>query len=262
MATAHDVAAGPRLGIAFEGCGCRAAFHVGALEWLRQQGLAFAAVSGASSGSLIAGAAAIGRIGDLRAAWTELLGTPVFDLRRTFRGRWPFRMSEIVGGVAERYFGTRLVGDTLVPLGVVITQLQSVGFRRRTLTARDDVPLAAAVRASCFIPGPYSRMVPIDGRLTFDGAWLGRVPIREARDLGADRVLACVSDDAGRLLRGAVRPVLADPPDDVDYRVLSPLTPLPIGTFDFDAAATRASFDIGRASAQAFVDREHQWLGI
>ena len=105
-------------------------------------------------------------------------------------------------------------------------------------------------------------MVPIDGRLTFDGAWLGRVPIGEARDLGADKVIACVSDAAGRLLRGAMRARPAEPPVDVDYRVLSPLRPLPIGTFDFDAAATRDSFDIGRASAQAFVDRERPWLAL
>jgi predicted acylesterase/phospholipase RssA len=251
-----------RLGIAFEGCGCRAAFHVGALEWLTQQGIAFTAVTGASSGSLIAGAAAIGLVGDLRAAWTELLGTPVWDGRRAFRGRWPFRMSEIVGGAAERYFGTRLMGDTSIPLGVVITQLRVAGFERRTLTARDAVRLASAVLASCFIPGPYSRMVPIDGRLTFDGAWLGRVPIREATDLGANKVIACISDDAGRLLRGAVRPVPVDPPVNVDFRVLSPVRPLPLGTFDFEPAATRASFEIGRVSAQAFADRERQWLAL
>lgn len=250
------------MAIAFEGCGCRAAFHVGALEWLKEQDIAFTAVTGASSGSLVAGALAIGRTGDLREAWTELLGTRVCDFRRALRGRWPFRMSEIVGDAAEQYFGARMVGDTVIPLGVVVTQLRATGFERRTLTAHDDVVLADAVRASCFIPGPYSRMVPIDGRLTFDGAWLGRVPIREASDLGAAKVIACVSDDFGRLLRGAVRTVPVDAPVNVDYRVLSPVKPLPIGTFDFSAAATRASFEIGRVSAQAFLDQERRWLAL
>ena|SRR2546426_12683412 len=39
------------------------------------------AVSGASSGALIAGAFAIGRAGDLRAVWTELFGSRVSDVR-------------------------------------------------------------------------------------------------------------------------------------------------------------------------------------
>jgi predicted acylesterase/phospholipase RssA len=253
---------GPRLGIAFEGCGCRAAFHVGALEWLNEQGVRFAAVTGASSGALIAGAAAINRVDDLRPAWSELLGTRVFDPRYVLRARWPFRMSEIVGGVAERYFGGMLVGDTPIPLGIVITQLRATGFTKRTVTARDPISVARAVRASCFIPGPYSRMVAIDRRLTFDGAWLGRVPVSEARQLGAEKIIACVSDDAGRLLRGALRAVPAAPPTDAEYRVLAPVAPLPIGTFDFDREATRVSFEIGRASAQAFVDRERGWLSI
>jgi predicted acylesterase/phospholipase RssA len=79
--------------IAFEGCGCRAAFHVGAVEWLFENRLIPGAVAGASSGALIASAAAVGRVGDLRPVWTELFGSRVCDLGRLWRGRWPFRMS-------------------------------------------------------------------------------------------------------------------------------------------------------------------------
>jgi predicted acylesterase/phospholipase RssA len=70
------------LGIAFEGCGCRAAFHVGVIEWLVEHDLMPEAVSGAISGALIAGAFAIGRAGDLRAVWTELFGSRVSGVRR------------------------------------------------------------------------------------------------------------------------------------------------------------------------------------
>lgn len=248
------------IAIAFEGCGCRAAFHVGALEWFASHGVTFNAFAGASSGALIAAAAALGRIDDLRPAWMALLGTRVCDPRLLLRARWPFRMSEIVGGVARDYFGDRLMRDTIMPLGIVVTQLRRRGFERRTLTASDPVLLSSAVRASCFIPGPYSQMVPIDGRLTFDGAWLGRVPIHEAHQLGARKVVACVGDDEGRLLRGAVRAVPFEIPVGVDYRVLSPITPLPVRTFDFDRGATLESFEIGAASAEAFCGRERSWL--
>lgn len=244
--------------IAFEGCGCRAAFHVGALEWFAANGVAFSACAGASSGALIAAAAALGRIDDLRPAWMTLLGTRVCEARRLLRGRWPFRMTEIVGGVARDYFGDRLIGDTRLPLAIVVTQLGARGFVRRTLTAADRLPIATAVLASCFIPGPYSRMVPIDRRPTFDGAWLGRVPIEEAHRLSAGPVVACVGDDEGRLLRGAVRPARLAPPRGIDVRVLSPIRPLPIGTFDFDRGATLECFEIGARSAEAFAARQRE----
>ncbi len=249
-----------RLAIAFEGCGCRAAFHVGALEWFAAHGIEFTAAVGASSGALVAGALALKRVADLRPAWMALAGSRVFDPRLLLHGRWPFRMSEIVGNVARAYFGDRLLGNTVIPLGVVVTQLRARGFQRRTLTARDEVLLSAAVRASCFIPGPYSRMVPIDCRLTFDGAWLGRVPIAEAHELGGSRVIACVSDAAGRLLRGALRPMPVAAPEGVNYRVLSPIKPLPVRTFDFDRHATIESFDIGARSAERFVSIHADWL--
>jgi predicted acylesterase/phospholipase RssA len=248
------------LGIAFEGCGCRAAFHVGAIEWLVANKIELAAVAGASSGALIAAAVALRRTADLRPVWTELTGTRVCDPRRLLRGRWPFRMSEIVGDAARDYFGGTRLGDTPIPLAIVVTQLGTRGFTRRTLTGRDDVLVSAAVRASCFIPGPYSRMVPIGRRLTFDGAWLQRVPVREAADVGASRVIACVSDEGGRLLRGAWRAAPAEVPRDVDYRVLFPIRPLPVRTFDFNRQATLDSFDIGARSAEAFAVGNAEWL--
>jgi predicted acylesterase/phospholipase RssA len=114
---------------------------------------------------------------------------------------------------------------------------------------------------SCFLPGPYSRMVPIDRRLTVDGAWLGRVPIRELAQLGTPRVVACVSDVAGRLLRGAFWTMSIAVPPEVDCRVLAPIAPLPVGAFDFDRTATLETFAIGRASAEVFADRNREWLG-
>jgi predicted acylesterase/phospholipase RssA len=250
----------PAFSIAFEGCGCRAAFHVGAIEWLAEHNLFPATVAGASSGALVAAATAVGRVTDLRPVWTELFGSRVCEMGRLLRGRWPFRMSEIVGGAATKYFGDRLLADTLIPLSIVVTQLRASGFRRRALTAHDPVSLANAILASCFIPGPYSRMVPIDRRLTVDGAWLGRAPIREAAQLGSLKVIACVSDSAARLLRGALWTRAMAVPDDVDCRVLAPIAPVPVGAFDFDRAATLETFAIGRASAEVFADKNREWL--
>jgi len=98
---ARDASFDPGLGIAFEGCACRAAFHVGAVEWLTENGFRPAAVAGASSGSLVAAALATNRDDRLREAWMELVGSAVCDWRRVLRARWPFRMTEIVAGAAQ-----------------------------------------------------------------------------------------------------------------------------------------------------------------
>jgi predicted acylesterase/phospholipase RssA len=248
--------------MAFEGCGCRAAFHVGVIEWFAEHNLLPQAVAGASSGALIAGAIAVGRVDDLRTVWAALFGSRVCDVRRVLKGRWPFRMSEIVGGVASQYFGDRLLADTLMPLSIVVTELRASGFKRRALTATDPLTIGTAILASCFFPGPYSRMVPIDRRLTFDGAWLGRVPIDAVAALGPRKVIACVSDDLGRLLRGALWTTPMPVPDEVDCRVLSPIARLPIGAFDFDRSATLETFAIGRDSARLFADRHRDWLTL
>jgi predicted acylesterase/phospholipase RssA len=256
----------PLFSIAFEGCACRAAFHVGAMEWFADENLFPAAVAGASSGALIAAAVATDRIHELRAVWADLYGTRVCSAQRLLRGRWPCRMSEIVGGVTARYFGARPLADTSIPLSIVVTQWRGAGFERRTLTATDDVTIERAVLASCFFPGPYSRHVPIERRLTVDGAWLGRVPVVEAarlrHDYGghANRVIACVGDDEGRLLRGALRPRPMEIPASVDYRVLAPVEPLPLGAFDFDGDRTQRTMAIGRASAERFARAHRQWL--
>jgi len=247
------------IGIAFEGCGCRAAFHVGVMEWLAERGLQPAAVTGASSGSLVAAAVAFGRVRVMRPSWLEYFGTRVFQKHRLLRGRWPFVMTEIVSAASHRHFGDVSMPDTPIPLGIVVTQWRGAGLRRRLITARDPIPVPRAILASCFIPGPYSRMFPIDQRPTFDGAWFARVPIDEMQALGVSRVIACVGDDRGRLLRGVLgrKPM---PAPQADYRVLSPVAPLPIGAFDFDPDGTLASFQIGRRSAETFVSLHERWI--
>ena len=73
-------------------------------------------------------------------------------------------------------------------------------------------------------------------------------------------MIACVSDDAGRLLRGALWTKTIEAPAGIDCRVLSPVAPLPIGAFDFDRGATLETFAIGAESARQFADRHRDWL--
>jgi predicted acylesterase/phospholipase RssA len=247
------------IGIAFEGCACRAAFHVGAIEWLTEQGFQPAAAVGASSGSLVAAALALGRVEELREAWMEVAGSAVCNWSRVLRARWPFMMTEIVGGAARRRFADALMADTKVPLGIPVTVWDNWRFERRLFSGRHPLRIAAVVQASCFLPGPYWQMVPLDGLATFDGAWLARVPVDDVATLGASKVIACTSNVQGRLLRGAIRATDVPTPR-ADHRVLYPIEPLALGSFDFNIERSLRALAIGRASAAAFVDQHREWL--
>lgn len=151
------------------------------------------------------------------------------------------------------------MADTSVPLGIAVTEWRRWRFRQRLVTSRDRFRIAAVVQASCFFPGPYWQMVPLDGRPTFDGAWLGRVSVDDVAALGARKVIACSSNLEGRLLKGAIR--TADVPSPkADYRVLYPTEPLALRPFDFDRRRSLEAFEIGRTSAAAFVETHRSWL--
>ena len=189
----------------------------------------------------------------------EVAGSAVCDWRRLLRARWPFLMTEIVSGAARRRFADALMADTIVPLGIAVTVWDQWRFQRRLFTGRHPCRIATMIQASCFLPGPYWQMVPLEGRPAFDGAWLQRVPVDDAATLGARKVIACTSNIDGRLLRGALRPVDVEKPAS-DFRVLSPIEPLALGPWDFNLERSVQALTIGRASAAAFVDRHREWL--
>ncbi len=249
----------PRLGFAFEGCSCRAAFQVAAARVLVNAGVVPTAVSGASSGSMVAAAIAVGRLDELASHWGDLLGrTDVWAPRRLLRGRWPLQMSHILRPGLEAHLGSMQISDTALPLAITVTQLGRRGPREHVLGPRDAVSVVDAVMASCFIPGIYSRPVFLGGRPLLDGAWVRRTPVDPVRALGAERIVAFVSRPHGQLDGGVLRPRRWAPA--ADTRVLSPSEELPIRGFDFDEGRTRAAMAIGRESAHAFLETHRDWL--
>ena len=243
------------VGIAFEGCGCRAAFHVGVLEELRQRGVRFEAAAGTSSGSILAAAVAFGLEDQVRATLFDLLDTPIFRPRVALRGSWPWRMSEIVGSTVRRYFGDRRMHHAEMPLCIPVTLLGRRGWRRVSVDHRCDLPVVDAILASCFIPGPYHRRIRLDCRTAFDGAITGRVPCDELHDLGARTLLASVSHPSGRLQKGALLKRAAEPPARQPI-VIKPSTQLAVSTFDFDRQRMLQALESGAGSARRLVGDE------
>ncbi len=247
------------LGFAFEGSSCRSAFGVGAAQRLAELGVVPDVVAGASSGSVLAAAIATDRGDALPEVWLEVSARArYFQPRRLLRGRWPLTMSHILRGALTEWLGATRLSETTRPIALLVTRLRPTGPRVQVLTGRDDVGLVEAVLGSCFIPGPYSRPIRIGGRLVVDGAWMMRVPAAEALALGADRVIAIVTDEEHRNIGGLFRKRTHPWPPGV--RALGPLGPMQISGFDFDVAKHRAAMAMGRESAEMFVRENEAWL--
>lgn len=244
--------------LAFEGCAGRAAFHVGVVDWLQQHGLRPRAVTGASSGAIVAAALAVGQGHRLREMWLEGLDARLFRPERLLRGRWPFAMSDILGKASRAYLGGWRLRDVPLPLGIAVTVWRGGRFRRRLLTSRDSMTLVDAVLASCYIPGPYARMVPVAGRFALDGAWQLRVPVDDLRRLGPAPRVAVVTNPEGRLEGGFPRTVRVQPR--LKTEVLAPLEPLPLRGFDLDRGRHRACIEAGWHSAEAFFSERADWF--
>lgn len=246
------------LGLAFEGCAGRAAFHVGVVEGLREIGLEAAYVAGASSGAIVAAFIASGRQETITAEWLAATGARVLRPEMILRGQWPWRMSDIVGEVLERAFGELRLPELPLPVAIPVTLIERGQRRRQVLTRDDDERLVDAVLGSCFVPGPYSTTVRVQGRVAFDGAWLLRTPVDAAFTLGASRVLAVLGHARGSLKSGY--PFGKDVPVPAHTRLLYPASDLDLGGYDTDGGRVRSAIANGRETLLRFVDSNRDWM--
>jgi NTE family protein len=156
--------------------------HVGALKVLDEAGIRPNLVVGTSAGSLVGALYAGGVRGDalVDMALAVQRGQLV-DLTFPKRGF-------IDGEKLETYVNQALQGRPIerleLPFVAVATEL-----RTGTLTAFNRGDTGVAVRASCSVPAVF-HPTPIQGHEYVDGSLVSPVPVRVARSLGADLVIA------------------------------------------------------------------------
>jgi NTE family protein len=174
----------PRLGLALGGGAARGFAHVGVIQVLEEAGIKPDLVVGTSAGSLVASFYASGKKGAQlqqvaetmeEAAFTDWT-LPIFS-RGVLRG-------EALARYVNAQVGGRLMEDMPLPLGIVATDLNS---GQGVLFRRGDT--GTAVRASSAVPAVFEP-VRISGRDYVDGGLVSPVPVRYARQMGADLVLA------------------------------------------------------------------------
>ncbi len=171
-----------RLGLALGGGAARGFAHIGALQVLEEAGIRPHVVVGTSAGSLVAALYASGRSAqDLAALALTMDEGALTD--------WAFPSRGVIRGEAlARYVREQTQGRTIeampMALGIVATDLDSGA---PVLMRQGDT--GTAVRASSAVPAVF-QPVKVDGREYVDGGLVAPVPVRFARHMGADVVVA------------------------------------------------------------------------
>ena len=172
------------LGLALGGGAARGFAHVGVIQVLEEAGIQPELVVGTSAGSLVAALYASGKnSAQLKRVAETMEEAELTDWMMPILNRGALR-----GEALARYVNTqvngRLIEQMKLPLGILATDLHSgepVLFRRGNT--------GTAVRASSAVPAVF-QPVKIGPREYVDGGLVSPVPVRQARDMGANVVIA------------------------------------------------------------------------
>ena len=172
----------PRIGLALGGGAARGFAHIGVIQVLEVAGIRPDLVVGTSAGSLVAALYAAGRTGaELARVALAMDESAITDW--SFPGRGMIRGDALARYVRDQT-GGRTIEQLPLPLGIVATDLDSGSA---VLFQRGDIGLA--VRASSAVPAVF-QPVAIGGREYVDGGLVSPVPVRFARQMGAELVIA------------------------------------------------------------------------
>ena len=173
-----------RIALALGAGGARGLAQIGVIEVLEERGLVVDAVSGSSSGALVGGIFAAGRLREFDERLRAMSRT---DFLRLLDPGW--RRSGVLRG--QRLVDTmrEVVGDPLIEtLPVEFTAVAVDLERQREVWIREG-RLWDALRASFAIPGLFTPH-RINGRALVDGGLLAPLPITATRLSDAHRLVA------------------------------------------------------------------------
>ena len=173
-----------KVGLALGGGAARGFAHVGVIAVLEEAGLKPQIVVGTSAGSLVAALYASGKTSaQLQQTALTMEEVTITDWMLPIIGKGVFR-GDALGRYVNQLVGGRLIENMAMPLGIVATDLNS---GQAMLFQRGDT--GTAVRASSAVPAVFVP-VKISGREYVDGGLVSPVPVRFARQMGADIVIA------------------------------------------------------------------------
>ncbi len=174
----------PKFGLVLGGGAARGFAHVGVIQVLEEAGIKPDLVVGTSAGSLVAAFYASGQNGaQLQKVAETMEEATITDWTVPLLGRGMMRGDGLARYV-NSHTGNRRIEELKMPLGIVATDLRTGDG---VLFQRGD--LGIAVRASSSVPAVFEP-VRIGNREFVDGGLASPVPVRYARQMGAEYVLA------------------------------------------------------------------------
>jgi NTE family protein len=171
----------PRIGLALGGGAARGFAHIGVIQVLEEAGLKPQLVVGTSAGSLVAALYASGKSGNELATLAQGMDESALT-DWSFPGRGLIK-GELLAKYVRAQTGGLNIEQTRMPLGIVATDLAD---GQPILFQRGDI--GAAVRASSAVPAVF-QPVKMGGREYVDGGLVSPVPVRFAREMGAEMVI-------------------------------------------------------------------------
>ena len=210
-ADAPKIEAGEKVALVLGAGGARGLAQIGVIESLQARGLNIVAVAGSSSGALVGGLFASGRLTEFRDWLLTLSRTDMLRLLDPVFGRNSlFEGERLIRALRERA-GEARIEDLAIDFTAVAVDL----LRQREVWLREG-DLWDAVRASIAIPGlftPYE----MHGRELVDGGLLAPLPIAATRLSDAHRLIAVDMHGWPRRPPGApARPELEPTPEERD----------------------------------------------
>jgi NTE family protein len=168
--------------LALGGGAARGFAHIGVIQVLEEQGIRPDLIVGTSAGSLVASLYASGKNASALTQLADGMDETAFT-DWSFPGRGLLRGEALARYVREQT-GGRLIEQMALPLGIVATDLDS---GQPILFQMGDP--GTAVRASSAVPAVFLP-VRIGTREYVDGGLVSPVPVRFARQMGAELVIA------------------------------------------------------------------------
>ncbi|WP_064748223.1 patatin-like phospholipase family protein [Lysobacter antibioticus] len=183
-ADAPRIAAGEPVALVLGAGGARGLAQIGVIEALQARGLRIVAVAGSSSGALVGGLFAAGKLEVYRDWLFRMSRTDMLRLLDPWIGQPALFRGEKLMRALRELTGEPRIEDLPVPFTAVAVDL----IRQREVWLREG-DLWDAVRASIAIPGvfpPYE----LHGRELVDGGLLAPLPIAATRLADAHRLIA------------------------------------------------------------------------
>jgi NTE family protein len=175
-----------KIGLALGGGAARGFAHIGVIKALEAQGIYPDIVVGTSAGSVVGALYAAGNTGfQLQKLALEMDEASISDWAvPLFRKNTGVLKGEALQSYVNKAVNNLPMEKLKIPFGAVATDLKD---GKPILFQRGNTGMA--VRASSAVPGVF-QPVTINGHTYVDGGLVAPVPVRFARDMGADFVIA------------------------------------------------------------------------